>query len=250
MTVRAGIMAGQPRFFMLSPCGQCVLKKVACNRELACCNCVGSAQCTPSAYEFISRAKYVMKLLMGGELIHNDVCKYQIHMQSSVNSMKPILSRIDARDIYKRIEIIQPMHPMMEFKSFKFELCAPMVELVQGNPVHKLEYMKDGYYVCQPSIDYEQHIIHKDEINRISKTGNVSVKLVDTINLNDIGVAYKLWVESVNYPMIQVQYAGPGYWRGDGVVCYTTVKMMSAILTCTRIVTVTTVSRGQVYKMG
>lgn len=240
-------MTGRASFCLLSPCARCSATKMGCSRDMSCSNCSGHTECKPSVYEFISRAKHVMKMLTTGELIHSDICKYQVNMQALINNSKPILSRIDAKDIYSRLSSINSVHPELEMKDFKFDMPAGMVELYQSTEVSKIEFMKDGHYACMTSDAYENAIITKDEILRISKIAAIPPKMVDTMNLDDIAVGYKMWTESVLHPMMQINYTGPGYWKEDGVVCYMTVRMMSLVMTSTRIITLTCIGRGKIY---
>lgn len=186
---------------------------------------------------------------MDGELMHNDICKYQLNMEALVSHFKPIMGRVDSKDIYDRIMMYSyPNHEAMD-EVTKFVLPTPMLEMVQSHAINKIEYMKDGHYVPMTSEGYDNAIMQSSEMMRIASAAKIPIKMADTLNLDDVAVGYRMWVESVMYPMMMVTYTGPGYWKEDGVVCYMTVRMMSVILSPTRIVTVTTVGRGTIMKL-
>ena len=195
----------------------------------------------------MSRAKQLLKAFHNGEFIHQDVAVYQLYLESMEMSGKQLIPRVDVRDIHRRVVMIQPLHPSFVASNFAYELPSIMMNIIQQYPVHKVEWFKDGCYILQPSSQYEETIMSKEDTMRISEMANIPPKMVDTLNLSDWKVGYKMWTQTVAYPMRLVSYNGHGYWKEDKVVCYSTVKMITAVLTGTRMVTVTGIKRGTVY---
>lgn len=242
---------GSAFFKLMSPCSKCTQVKMSCSRIMPCTRCVRSGHtCKPSDVEFVTRARAVIRGLRQGMLIHVDVAKYQLHLQAMMNNhVKGDLGRIDSADLSRRVGEVQPLHPEYMAEDFKAEVPKEMVDWMSIYPVHKLEWFQDGKYSVEHSKAYDNNIMDSYDQRRLANIVKIPVKLVDTGNLSDPLVMHNVWAESLAFPMKPVVYRGHGLWLEDMVVCYTTVRVMSLVLTGTRFVTVTTMERGDILKM-
>lgn len=244
----AANQVGKCHFRLLSPCSACSTAKVKCSMEINCSACRNSGgHCEMSGYELINRAKRMLQLVHGNMATHSDVCKYQINMQCLVQGFVPIISRVDSKDIYTRIMDSRIVDTICVGDTKCFEMPTEMAELMYSSKHWKVEYMRDGNYTAVTSDEYDDAIMSFQDAKIISSKAKVPIKLVDTCGFNDFGIVYKMWCESVAYPMATFKYTGPGLWKSDGVVCYMTMRMMSAIVSPTIIITTTVMSRGQVF---
>lgn len=242
---------GSAFFKLMSPCSKCTQVKMTCTRIMPCTRCVRSGHvCKPSDVEFVTRARAVIKALRQGLLIHVDIAKYQLHLEAMVEKhVKGDLGRIDAADLSKRVGLIQPIHPYYLRGDMNVKLPQEMIDLRAQYPVNKIEWFCDGVFTSEHSQEYDNNIMDVLDERRLANIVRIPKKLVDTGNLADPLVMHNMWAESVAFPGKMVIYRGHGLWMGDMVVCYTTVRMMSFVLTGTRFVTVTTMERGTILKL-
>lgn len=215
---------------------------------MGCHNCPNSSVCVPTEFEFAKRSVLLRSRVYKGESEHSDVCKYQLHMQASVYVFKSPLGQVNANDIFKRIEFMREVVGEEESEKV-FHIPDPLKYLAYSSDAYKVEWFLDGHYVPLTSYMYDDAIMSNSDIMRISRSYKIPPKLVDTLNLNDYEVGYNMWVESVRYPLVEINYTGSGLWKEDGLVCYMTVRMMSIVVSYNHIITATTVRRGKVITL-
>lgn len=215
---------------------------------MGCDNCSTHVGCLPSSFEFSKRATLLKSKVYTGESDHNDICKYQLHMQASTYTFKSPLGQINANDIFKRIENITHVVGQEESEHV-FHIPEALKLMIGEEPVHKIEWFLDGHYLPVTSHGYNSAILNSKDLMRVSMLHKIPPKLVDTLNLNDYLVGYKMWVESVKYPMMQINHTGSGLWRDGNYVCYMTVRMMTVVISYNHSITATVITRGKIINL-
>lgn len=189
-----------------------------------------------------------MKHLCDGEFYHNDHAKYQVHMQSCVYGCKPILLRTETKDIFSRIcGSDGDVDNRIIGRSTLPAIPRETEDFLEGSECWKVEWMDHGRYrmVCSPM--YEENFMEEGQILDIARKHNIPPKLVDHSGLNNFDMAYRMWSESMFIVGAVVNYTGSGYWKSDGVLCWTTLRVMTIQFNHSAMVTATRVSRGIKY---
>lgn len=239
MVLSTGNVTGKLDFVLMASCSKCVGLKYRCSRVMPCnrCSGCGDCSCVPASYEWSRRAKSLVNGIANGSCLHSDVAKYQIYLQSNVyvtrktilgiNDVKDILSRIEDMDI-GLCDISDPLYLPLDLSDF-----------TKTSSVYKIEFMNNGHYVSIVSEDYGTNIMSSVMCMQEADKGKIPPKIMDTCNMNDIGIAYTLWCESINSPDKIISATGSGYWKQFDRILYTTLKVKTVVLSPVRMVTVT-----------
>ena len=212
---------------------------------MGCDNCPTHVGCVPSSFEFSKRATLLRSKVYSGESEHSDICKYQLHMQASTYTLKSPLGQINANDIFKRIEDMKHVIGREEGDDM-FHIPEALKLMIGDEAVHKVEWFLDGHYLPLTSHGYNKAIVNSKDVMRDAMLHKIPPKLVDTLNLNDYLVGYRMWVESVKYPMMQINHTSSGLWRDGNTTCYMTVRMMTVVISYNHMITGTVISRGKI----
>lgn len=242
---------GPANFSLMAACARCTTHNLKCNRRMPCASCLkaGAAGCTPSNADAVARAREVHRLVHAGAYPHCDLAKYQIHLQTTVYQYKTLLGRIDAADVYKRI--LEERFEMREFDEGvgpSFDLPPALREMGLDKTHFKIEYFKNGHYVSVHSKAYDKDIMTEHRLSDISYTQSIAPKLVDTCGMDDFKMAYRMWIETLRYPYREIKYTGHTFWKISSGVHYSTIKMMSAVLSPTCIITLTVMEVPDIFK--
>lgn len=244
--VWTALKRGDLSYELFGPCQRCSKYKISCSRVKGCDKCGDRHECKPSGHEAVSRSKMLFKNIMLGNLIHNDHVKYQLALETNVYGGKTIIGRKEVKEIKDRIS--KNTFYLYDVPSGDLGKLPEQLKLHIGEcPIFKIEWMRNGRYMCAMSEGYGLNIFTEGEIISISKNTGIAPKLVDECGLTQYDIAYKMWVESVFSPCTNVTYTGAGYWKSDNSVCYSTVRMMSVVINYEYIITATTIGRGSVY---
>jgi len=201
----------------------------------------------PSVIEWQRRASNVFNAIRDGNIVHNDIAKYQMYLATSVTTnRKPIMGRNDIADVLNRITASVKTIPDEGMSFFMNDEIEKFRALSHYN---KVEWMTNGHYTADISDDYAKSIMSYDTCIAGATRARVPPKLVDTMNFSDYEVAYKLWCGSLDDGGKTVSYTGPAYWIDLKRVIYTTVKVMSIVMSPTRMVTATIIFRGTMKRL-
>ena len=232
---------------LYAACSKCHSQKFRCSGVLGCSQCT-NVSCLPSVIEWEKRAKKVFNSVAEGTYVHNDIAKYQIYLETMVyTNRKVFLGRADIQDILSRIGSDHDKDDGIDDPLYTPD---KLMEFSGTSACYKIEWMHNGHYTSSCSDWYASNIMSSMMCTQSAKKARVPPKVMDTCNLGDEDIAYKLWCKSICSPETEVSYTGPGYWKELTMVIYTTVKMMTAILSPTRIVTVTCITHGDVRTMN
>lgn len=241
---------GRLDFHLLGPCIRCSRFKVLCSKTIPCLRCErcddGAAECGPSQHEMISRAKVVTKQIQAGGFPHNDHAKYQLYLQVTMYCGKSIMGRTEVRDMFKRISTT--MLASNETMNYNVtNLPDPIKHLIHERPHFKIEFMDNGRYLVKTSDSYKANFLPEDKMVEVARKYGIPPRLLDTCNLNEYDMAYRMWVESVSNPNMIVRYTGTAYWSHDKIIAYSTIKMVTVIINPMSMITATVISRGSMY---
>jgi hypothetical protein len=207
----------------------------------------GDYECIPSGHEMVNRAKKLFGHVLSGSFLHNDHAKYQLSLQSNVYGGRCVLGRKEMADVMRRISSMVVMFvPLGDLGA----LPECIKDHVGEHPTYKIEWMYNGRYGCTMSESYARNFISEKRIMGVCKEFGIPPKLVDMVGLNEYGMAYKMWCESLFNPGVNISYTGSGYWCDDRKVVYTTARMMSVIVNHEYIITATTAGRGSKFVFG
>lgn len=224
--------------------------QLKCNRGMPCSSCLkaNAAGCQPSSSDGVKRAREVNRLVYAAAYPHCDLAKYQIHQQSLVYGCKVLLGRIDSADVYTRI--LETRFELREFDNADptFELPPALRAVAHMKSHFKIEYFKNGHYVAVHSKAYEEDIVAEERVREIAHFNGIPPKLVDTCGMDDYAMAYRMWVETLLFPYREAKYTGHTFWKVSSGVHYATVRMMSAVLSPTCIISVTVIDPPDIFK--
>lgn len=230
--------AKPPRFRLLNPCVFCQKAKAACSRMTPCDRCVGKRPCFPSGAEAVTRIKKLYQLILQGELLHNDHAKFQLALESQVYGGRICLTRVDFADVFQRILQM----PIADVPVGKPEALPECLLLHMGEAeTWKIEWLLNGRYGASMSPCYADNFLSESEIIQLATQNMVPPKVVDTINLDELDGAYRMWVNSLFNPGVTTTMCCGAFWRQKGVVKWTKVRMMTVIISHEYLITATTV---------
>jgi hypothetical protein len=226
----------------------CHSHKLKCNRILGCCQCQGHDPCTPSITEWEKRAKDVFNCVADGSIAHNDMAKYQIYLQASIfTNRKPILGRSDTQDIMTRIKDgDHEVDSDVDDYTDPFYVPQILLDLCNSSSCYKVEWMNCGHYASECSDEYTLNIMSNEMCLGSAGKARVPPKVMDTCNLSDHKVAYKMWCDSIATPGKIISYTGGGYWKNIKSLVYTTVKIMTVVVNPFRFITVTSMHHSNI----
>jgi hypothetical protein len=233
-------------FVLLGPCLKCSKGKVSCSKMLPCTRCEKIPHeeviCQFSQHELASRAKVMMRSVSGGTFTHNDIARYQLHLQCNQYGLKNILQRNEAKDIFDRI------HAEVDTEKARIDydmenLATPIKDLIEGEPYFKVEWMDNGRYMIKTSMAYKKNFLPLELLVVTAKKLNVAPKMIDMCNLNEFDMAFQMWVESIVNERVVVRYTGTAWWADDKVVAKTTVKMVTVMTNPMTMITATIISK-------
>lgn len=241
---------GRLDFHLLGPCMRCSRFKVLCSKTIPCKRCSkcdeGAEACMPSVHEMISRAKVIVKQIQAGGFLHNDHAKYQLYLQATMYCGKSMMGRTEVRDIFKRISnTMTANHQSINYNLAN--LPDAVKHLIHERPHFKIEFMDNGRYLVKASDTYKTNFLPDEKLVDVAKRTGIPPRLVDTCNLNEYDMAYRMWLESVSNPNMVVRYTGTAFWSADRVIAYSTLKMVTVILNPMSMISATTISRGSMY---
>lgn len=230
-------------FITYGACKECSVTRVKCSMTYPCTRCTGNRVCEMSDREDYRRAKVGYAAMAAGEIEHSDYGKYQLHIQTIRYRMKSFMPKVDVLDIYKRVANLgAQVPPPMNVKA----LPNVLIDLINGNATHKIEWMYEGGYCVIASPTYEKEIMSADEIYANSLKGVVPPKAADTMRMLKPSDALGVWFETLAIPGNAVVWKGLCVWR-DGATTgasKTTIRMCSSIISFNCCITVTTMSRS------
>lgn len=233
---------GELGYQLLGPCGKCSKGKVSCAKMLPCARCEKSGGeemvCAFSVHEIGSRAKVMMRSVTAGAFVHNDIARYQLHLQCNMYGIKNLLQRNEAKDIFDRIhEDIMVDEKRIDYDMEK--LADPIKDLIKDQPHFKIEWMDNGRYMVKASMAYKREFMPLDRVIDMAKKFNVPPKLVDMCGLNEFDMGYHMWLETIVNEGVVVRYTGTCFWADSKVVKKTTTKMATVIVNPMTMITAT-----------
>lgn len=216
--------------------------KIACSRKIPCDQCGDRHTCEPSAQEAINRARDVLKGLSDGTYFHNDILKYQIHLQYEKCHSKSFMRATETRDIYKRLMATHGERKS-KFYATMDKLPVPFKVVTAKYDTYKVEWMFGGDYKVFTSPKYGANIIKDEDIIAIANKQKIPPKLVDFGNTGISDILFRVWNESLFSPLVEANVKVPIYWKLLGEVAWTNISMFSWISGHDGILTLTIMNR-------
>lgn len=230
------------QFQLVCPCARCHRMKISCTRGITCDQCGTKHNCEPSSQEAINRARLIMKGLMDGTYFHNDVLKYQIHLQYEKCHSKSFLRATETRDIYKRL-IAAYGERKSKFYATLEKLPPAFKILTNKFDTFKVEWMFGGDYKVYTSPKYASNIMKDIDIIDMANRNKLPPKLVDHGNTGISDIMFRVWNESLFSPLTEANAKVPVYWKILGEVTWTNICMFSWISGHDGVLTLTIMNR-------
>lgn len=233
---------------LLAPCARCSGMKTSCPRVLPCSKCKDG--CEPSAVEVVIRARNVMTNVVQGLYYHNDLAKYQLHLQLHVMDKRSFLKKTESSDLRKRLRE-SSMCSTTDIHCGIVELLPRGIQsLMMEYPVHKVEWMDQGKYHAYCSNRYAASLMSADEIAATSSKHAICPKMVDYIGLAEPDMHYLMWCETLNTPGQPRMCKGAAYFKQEKRVSGVVVTMCTYVFSYEKLITFTAVSRSNTWVLG
>lgn len=235
-------------YTLLAPCARCSVLKTSCQRVLPCSKCRDG--CEPSGVEIVIRARSVMQNVVQGYYYHNDLAKYQLHLQLLQMDKRSFLKKTESLDLKKRLRE-GSLCLTTDIHSGIVELLPRGIQtLMNEYPVHKVEWMSVGKYDVYCSNRYSSSFIRPDDIQAISAKHAICPKMVDYIGLAKPDMHYLMWCESLNTPGQPRVCKGAAYYKEEKRVSGAVVTMCTYVFSYEKLITFTGVSRSNTWVLG
>lgn len=233
-------------FALLGPCGRCSKGKVSCTKMIPCTRCekaciADESICGFSVHELGSRSRVMVRSVYAGTFVHNDIARYQLHLQCNMYSLKNILQRNEAKDIFGRL-LVDGVTKDARIDYDMEKLADPIKDLIKDASHFKVEWMDNGRYMIKASMAYKKEFLPDDRLIEVAKKFNVPPKLIDMCNLNEFDMGYHMWLESIVNAGVVVRYTGTSLWVHSNKVQKSTVKMVTVIMNPMTMITATVIT--------
>ncbi len=202
-----------------------------------------------SDHEHEKRASETWRMFITGCFTHSDIARYQLYLESNRFQGRSVMNYTEAGQMLERL--LKTVHVQEEVPELRLDMLPDeMKAFIGAHPVWKVEWMKSGFYMASMSEAYSNQIMGESEIMKIGRVFAYPPKLVDNCNLVDYTTAFKTWTASVMAPMtVIVSPTMAGFNRETAEVTWTTVRMMSHVITHEYIISATVVGRSMMMTM-
>lgn len=237
------------KYLMKGPCESCVIAKTPCSRVWPCSRCEGKRCCEPSMVENIHVAREMFERMRLGRVDHSDISKYQIHLQTIRYGLKPLMRRLEYRDIYKRLcpEECSSNIPFNTEDRNRWPL--PIRGFVADFRMWKVEWFQNGEYLVRSSKAYDEEIFNCELIKALVVKYKICPKLIDYCNSCNPEDVIVLWNKSLANDCQERRITMGCYFRKSKSIENCNIHMISWVGKHDTFVTATGIKRVHSYNL-
>lgn len=187
-------------------------------------------KCKIGGSEFYKKAKWIMEDIKDNKFQYSELAMYHIHMEASRASRRLVFKRPELVEVKSRVEGKYPLIHHSHIPPFIIpSLPKVLLDFINtydySRVMIKVEWFYGGLYHYEANNPYRQQIHFHRNSDR-----TVYSKAVDTCGFNEYDRPFKMWIESVDYPLTVISYTGLAYRKDVSMVTIQTMKIMTMVL--------------------
>lgn len=182
-----------------------------------------------------------MEEIKNNKYSYSELGMYLIHMEASRTHRRLVFKRPELLEVRSRLAAKYPLLPYdviptMEMRNMPVEMLDFLRQFPYQTTAIKVEWFYGGIYHYDVNQEYKSRFT-------LGRKGDRQVysKTCDTIGFNNVSMAFKMWMESVDRPGVIIKYEDVGLRVDLNIVVHQCVRMLSKVLDCEHVITLTVV---------